>query len=340
MSSAASPRYQSRRTAFTLIELLVVIAIIAVLIGLLLPAVQQVRDAAARTQCQNNLKQLGLALQSYHEDYGKFPPGSVTCPTSTGYGHTYWILLLPYLEQDALYQHLDLTGKSSGHQYVSTGMVISNDPSRNQYNIPILNGFLLSLGKCPASPFKPFNELVAGSGNMVFNVDYAGIAGSVNHPSTYIASDHGVAKISFGGVLPPKIAVSISDITDGTTSTIAIGEQSDFCRNASGATADCRSAAGVGFSLGIRNGSATIPYPAGGDSRAFNLTSIRYAISKDSTLANTGIEGNSPLQSAHVGGLVNTLFADGSVQSLNPSINISVLMNLADRDDGQVIGTY
>jgi prepilin-type processing-associated H-X9-DG protein len=219
-------------------------------------------------------------------------------------------------------------------------MVISNDPSRNNFNIPILNNFQLSLGKCPSSPFDPFEELIAGSGNMIFNVDYAGIAGSINDPSTYTASDHGAYKISFGGVLPRKISVSVLDVTDGTSNTLAIGEESDYCRNAAGVTADCRSAGGVGFSLGIRNGSATIPYPAGGDSRAFNLTSIRYGISKDSTLANTGIAGNSPLQSAHSGGLVNVLFADGSVRSLSPDISVGILMNLADRADGNVIGEY
>ncbi|OWK45103.1 DUF1559 domain-containing protein [Fimbriiglobus ruber] len=332
--------FRPRRTAFTLIELLVVIAIIAILIGLLLPAVQKVREAAARLKCQNNLKQLGVAMHNYHSTNGTFPAGSVVCPTSTGYGHTYWILLLPYLEQAALYGKLDLTGKASGTQYVSTGMVISNDASRNSYNIPLLNNFLLPMGKCPSSPFLPFTELVAGSGNMVFNVDYAGIAGSINSPTTYTASDHGVYKVSFGGVLPPKTGVSVLQITDGTSNTIAIGEQSDYCRNASGATADCRSAGGVGFSLGIRNGSATVAYPAGGDSRAFGLTSMRYAISKDSTLANTGIAGNAPLQSAHTGGSVNTLFADGSVQSLSASISVAILMLLADRDDGQVIPPY
>src|SRR5438128_6323876 len=102
------------RAAFTLIELLVVIAIIGVLIALFLPAVQKAREAANRAQCQNNLHQIGLALHSYHGDYGSFPPGYrwkarvPDLPTQTDPGWSWAAFLLPYLEQDNLRQQINL----------------------------------------------------------------------------------------------------------------------------------------------------------------------------------------------------------------------------------------
>ena len=102
-----------RRRGFTLIELLVVIAIIAVLIALLLPAVQQAREAARRTQCKNNLKQMGLALHNYHDTYNGFPNGNIASAAG-GWGMSWYMRILPYVDQAPVFNKLTFSGTHPG----------------------------------------------------------------------------------------------------------------------------------------------------------------------------------------------------------------------------------
>ena len=125
--SPNAPRSRRAARAFTLIELLVVIAIIAILIGLLLPAVQKVRESAARAKCQNNLKQIGLALNNFETQNGFFPPGGASTPatgvinanfrkmglTTNGTAHSWAVFILPYIEQDNLYRTYSLAASWS-----------------------------------------------------------------------------------------------------------------------------------------------------------------------------------------------------------------------------------
>ncbi|MFI4874195.1 MAG: type II secretion system protein, partial [Blastopirellula sp. JB062] len=113
-----SNRSQRHRQAFTLVELLVVIAIIGVLIALLLPAVQAAREAARRSQCSNNLKQMGLALHNFHDTFGRFPPGASdnSTPFGNGYtspgGHSWMAYSMPFLELGSAYDSCDFPNRS------------------------------------------------------------------------------------------------------------------------------------------------------------------------------------------------------------------------------------
>jgi len=343
------------RRAFTLIELLVVIAIIAILIGLLLPAVQKVRAAAARMSCQNNLKQLSLACHGYHDNNNRLPPGAADDmppfgnDTGARWGSSWKVYILPYIEQTAIYQQWQFNNHSG---YV------------NAANSALVNNIRISPYRCPASPVPEFGPR-GGAGGTLMHTSYTGIAGSVI-PNVYTSSStyyptccNGTGnQATDNGCLYTGSQVTLVGITDGTSNTWLIGEQSDHMRDPNRAPLTSGYTTGVGNSSTIYGwimGAAHQPNQTGaswgnGDGRHFNCTSVRYKINAyglvpagtnmaSGTAASVGINNdagtNFPLNSAHPGG-INVGNADGSVRYVSENMDPQVMSAFCTRASGEV----
>lgn len=316
-----TPQRHSRHIqGFTLVELLVVIAIIGILVGLLLPAVQAAREAARRTQCTNNLKQVGLAMLAYESSREAFPAGGIYPDSAAGYGYSWWVQLLPEFEQQSLFEKLDLHSTNVGW--------VGFDA--NPAHAALLQDVHLDFMRCPSSPLPAM--VSALSDKRVMSPNYVGIAGATSHhtarnkPAGNGIGGPATGRIAEGGVLILHKGIPIRRITDGTSNTIAVSEQSDWCRDALGNEIDCRSDCDHGFPMGPGRD---------GWERQFNLTIVLHRVNEKSSSA-VGVPGNCgpnrPIQSTHPGGAM-ALRADGSVDFLEESIEAAALYELANRDD-------
>ena len=350
---------RDRVRGFTLVELLVVIAIIGVLVALLLPAVQAAREAARRSQCMNNMRQYGLALQNYHSAQQEFPEISRKMDPDWQVGPTWTVLVMPYFEATAAFQGLDLNDQFWIES--STGLK----------NALQLNNFLPSVFHCPSTSLPASYPHTTSNGTDVniAEICYVGVHGGahldvendVYHPTTDPApqsENHG--PISGGGMFVLDKNVRIAECTDGTSHTIMLGEESDFLYVPSEINifqfgkegpglVDMRSSGRQGAYAGnshhhTPDGPGTMKAAGFGGcsaplcSRGRNVATVHYPINtKDWDGRGMGQNGfNKPIRSQHPGGAF-VLFTDGHVEFLTDETDMQTLNNLANRDDGNLL---
>jgi prepilin-type N-terminal cleavage/methylation domain-containing protein/prepilin-type processing-associated H-X9-DG protein len=331
-----------KRRAFTLIELLVVIAIIAVLIALLLPAVQAAREAARRSSCVNNLKQLGLALQGYHDVVGSFPaakPGHVTNTADLNYMSGF-VSILPFMEQSSMYNAWNLTvmfdpqasqvfllalnlpgSSASGPQYVAMNTSVS---------VSVINSYL-----CPSDTTAHILSVSTNGflANTLAASSYAFSAGNFGPPNT--GGPPFNIKTANNGFAFYQNPVGIRDILDGTSNTFSVGEtiaNDGVYKGVSVCAANSGSPGSNLITNNVFNAWAVC-------SRMSSL--FRTTVNPPNTKPCFGILAgvdNGAFGSFHPGG-TNFAFADGSVHFIKDTINLGVFQALSTRNLGEVISS-
>jgi len=341
-------RTGSLRSAFTLVELLVVIAIIGVLVSLLLPAVQSARESARRTQCNNNLKQIGLAIHNFEGAYGTFPAAATRVEIDTWmHGPTWWIYTMPYMEQQNTYSRI--TFPRSTFWLGSTG-------AEALANKEIWRNVRFGYMECPSSvgAVARFSNSASSGDTGYQRPTYTCILGATPHPTAMNANSQFRGPISDGGVITLARGQRMSTVTDGTSNTIMVGEQSGRFYNSSNqlmpTSGDPNSDGRVDNNRGFHMGTSHVGYPTGDNSmgpncpadncaRCYNTTTIntRGIVSTGLVFNDYGeLRCNKPLNSLHGSG-INALFADGHVAYVTANIPLNTLKNLVNRDDGGTV---
>lgn len=338
-----------RKPGFTLVELLVVIAIIGVLVGLLLPAVQSAREAARRMSCQNNVKNIGLALHNFHDARKAFPPGRVNtrsglaalgippAPTGTVPSHSWIPFVLPYIEQQALYDKYNLK-------------VIWADPS----NRPAVNSVHLQIMQCPsAKPNRMHVESFPTSARNVAwgaAIDYAAIKGIRTGTGTLATSGLVDSVGVFDGAMADSIMRGFGAITDGSSNTILVAE-------CAGRPEVYRAGRAVSLaSLDPSNARYPIEDAAGGDMPGGAWAEQQNAFLLDGSSPDGRLKpgpcavnctnnfcglptrnyDDGETYSLHTGG-ANILMGDGSVRFIGANVDIRVYARLVTRAGGEVV---
>jgi prepilin-type N-terminal cleavage/methylation domain-containing protein/prepilin-type processing-associated H-X9-DG protein len=309
-----------RRSAFTLIELLVVIAIIGILIGLLLPAVQKVREAANRMKCQNNMRQVTLALHNYHDAMGSFPFGTIdTIKADPGWDqqrYTWMQVVLPYIEQAAMGRQIDAWLKAGG------GPCLYGSSGVPGHEIPI------SILMCPSDPANPKTTAFGGSEQGAHG-NYALCAGSTSFNTATLTPGDGT---TLNGIFFSRSKTRITDIADGTSNTLAASEiivvPDALAHDVRGRYWNNANQGSVLF--------ATLypPNTAVPDRLQWCSNQLTQA---PCTATTTDIVLSA--RSYHTGG-VNAGMADGSVRFVPDSVNTSAYLNAGTRAGGEVPGDF
>jgi prepilin-type N-terminal cleavage/methylation domain-containing protein/prepilin-type processing-associated H-X9-DG protein len=321
-----------RKKGFTLIELLVVIAIIAILIGLLLPAVQKVREAAARMKCSNNLKQMGLAAHNYENTYGGLPPTAIDfdsnapstlpfpAPMGNRLARSFHFMLLPYIEQGNIQSKYDPT---------LDWRELANRP---------LAASPIPIYLCPSAPggdrTRSFSTSSYGGGTVTCYVtDYLVFARtrSTINTATLLSA---TVNSSWSGATQPNVTTPFTSITDGTSNTVmlmeAAGGPQEYRLGKLYSTANTADTQSWADHRNYHIFDGTDPATGASDSAS--------ATSGNRTLAVNGTNAAEPY-AFHSGG-INALRADGSVFFLRQSVTVGVVAALITRNNGEVLPDY